>query len=160
FTNSGAVQALSGNLALQGGGGATSSGTFSVAAGATLQFGRTQTLTATSSVSGAGAVNFFGNVTVNGTYNVTGSTAAIGGGTISFNGPVQAVGSVLSAHDGGVLAFNTTPAPALSVTSLTIYNNGAVYFNTAATAVTAGTLSLSSGTLGGPGAVTVTGLTT
>jgi YD repeat-containing protein len=82
--NSGAVQAGSGTLSLNGGG--TSSGSFSASDGATLSFGSgTQTLAAAAQVSGAGTIGFSdGITTLAGSYAVTGTTL-INGGTAKFD---------------------------------------------------------------------------
>ncbi|MFQ5796053.1 MAG: CARDB domain-containing protein, partial [Candidatus Bipolaricaulia bacterium] len=135
FNNSGTVDVNSGTLNLKNGG--TSSGAFSVAAGATLDFiGGNHSLDTSSSVTGAGTVDFSkSTVTISGTYNLAGTTS-VTGGTVSFTGSVVNVGSTLTI-DSGMADFSNIEG-----------------------AITTTTLNLSVGTLTGSSNVTVTGLTT
>jgi hypothetical protein len=129
--NTGTFDVQTGTVTLPFGG--VSSGSFTVASGATLNFtGGYHNLTAASSVSGAGAVVFSGGTTeVRGTYNVTTSTSSTGG-TVNFLGTITSVGS-----------------------ALTISGNATANF--VGNSFSVGTLNLSGGTLLGVGTVTVTG---
>jgi hypothetical protein len=106
--NSGSVSANSGTLALLGGGN-SSSGTFSVFAGASLSFAGIGVL---GSISGAGTVNFSGGASdVAGTYNIGGPT------TIGSN---AAVNFLKTAGSG---AFNTAGTVTISA-GVTLTVNG------------------------------------
>jgi hypothetical protein len=116
FNNSGTVEVLAGTWEQRGGG--TSTGAFTVAAGAVLQFDGTvlQQLGAASSVTGAGTVRVNGSGTTTavrvGPYNITGTTEVLNGG-IAFNGTDTARTRVLVESGGnvagtGILAVSDT----------------------------------------------------
>jgi len=139
FNNTGSVSVSTGNLQLGGGG--TSSGSFTVASGATLQFGGTTVLDPASSIGGpstpaAGGVVFTsGTTNVNGRHNVSGSTS-IASGTANFN-----AGAII------------TSVGALSV------SGGTANFVTGSP-LTAATFNLSGGTFTGIDNLTVSGMFT
>ena len=93
FNNTGAVQAQSGTLEIQGSG--TSSGTFDVSNGAALTFSvGTQDLTG-ASFTNAGTLSFAGgtqNLAGTGSFSSPG-TVNISGGTVNFNKPVTIAGA-------------------------------------------------------------------
>src|SRR5262249_11829956 len=89
LNNSGAVEVESGPLWLWDVG--TSTGTFTVAAGATMTL-LGGTLGPTSLLAGAGRLGVRGNVTVGGTVNVTGATLV--GSRVTFTGPLLSLGAV------------------------------------------------------------------
>jgi hypothetical protein len=159
LTNSGSVQANSGTLELNGGG--TATGSFAVVGGATLQFSTYYNqrntaflFNAGSGVSGAGTVDFTGyyatgssvstssSVFASGaSYDVTGATRVDNYATVSFlaGSTVQATGTLTIDGNGGTVNFST------------------------GSAVTVGSLTVSTGyssTLTGSDTVTVSGLTT
>ena len=103
--------------------GGTSSGSFSVAAGAGLSLVN-QTLTGPSSVTGAGLAAWT-NSTVGGTYGVTGATQVEG--LTDFAGTVSSVGDDLTIY--GTADFHGT---SLSLTNLSL--SGALVGSGAATA--------------------------
>jgi hypothetical protein len=127
--NTGSVQANGGTLVLTL---ADSSGSFTVADGATLKVNGSATLSASSSIIGAGNFTVTGGaLTNNGTLNV-GGTNTFTGGTVVFAG-------------GGLLAHNAL-----------VVNGGTVVLNGTGT-VTPAFLSVSDGKLQGSQAVTVSG---
>ena len=162
FSNSGAVELLSGSLNVQPFARVIHTGSFSCPAGVTLTFDSyagTNVLAASSSVTGAGAVVFGrGWTDVNGTYNVTGSTTLagyIGDTVLNFNPGMNLVtlGNPVSVSSGTV-NFNTgTP---LALQSLTL-SSGILQGNDPVTVN--GPLLLSDGrsTLGGSGVITANG---
>jgi RHS repeat-associated protein len=102
LNNTGSVQVQSGTLDLAGGGDST--GSFTLAAGATLTFdtGGTQTLEAASRVNGSGTVLFEGGtVNVGGTYDLgAAGNTHFTFGTAHFTSPVASLGKRL-VIDGG-----------------------------------------------------------
>jgi hypothetical protein len=87
FTNTspGTVQAQSGTLDFSTAGSSTSTGSFSVSAGATIDFGGSATRTISGAITGGGAVIFSqGTTTLTGTYTI-GNTTLSGGVTVNFN---------------------------------------------------------------------------
>jgi hypothetical protein len=105
LNNAGSVQVQSGTLDLAGGGDST--GSFTVAAGATLTFdsGGTQTLEAASQVGGAGTVHFRGGTAhILGAYDLgTAGNTLIDGGTADFSGGTPATMPELDLSNGGTL---------------------------------------------------------
>ena len=102
FDNDGVLAAGAGTLRLHGGdNGASETGEFAAAAGATLDFAAgSYSLAAGASVSGPGTVAVSGaEVGFGGTYAVSGSTA-ISAGTANFSGPASTV--ILSQSGGTV----------------------------------------------------------
>jgi hypothetical protein len=99
LTGAGAVQVLSGTMALNGGG--ASGAAITVATPATLAVnGGALTLNATASLTGAGGVAIGGGtMLVNGSYDVTGVTS-LTSGTLSFGGTDTARTTTLSISDG------------------------------------------------------------
>jgi hypothetical protein len=98
----------------------TSTGAFSVAAGAAIVLGGEQTLSDTSSVAGDGNVTLAGATTINGTYDVHGSTRIAGSSTdqISFSAtPADLGASVILASGQLHIAgdYVQTGAEALNV---------------------------------------------
>jgi hypothetical protein len=159
FESSGTVDVASGTLSVGFGG--TSSGSFTVAAGATLEIGRdgVHTFTSTSEITGAGnvVVNYFfgGVVNVAGLFNISGTTV-IGsvngvGGTIHFTNPVIHVGTALTLSAG--TADFSGPA-VLAVPALTL-NHGFTAFDATLTGtseiVIIGLLTWNGGGMRGPG---------
>jgi hypothetical protein len=127
--DSGAVAVQTGTLQLGGGG--SSSGPFTVAAGATLDFaGGTHSLSAAATVSGAGAVQ-------------------VSGGTVSAGGAWT-----LAAVQ--VTAGAVTLTGGYSVSGTTTVSGGTANFSSVA-AQTSGALTQSGGTIGGSGLLTVAG---
>ncbi|HEX9727684.1 MAG TPA: hypothetical protein VGA37_04210 [Gemmatimonadales bacterium] len=116
--NTGLVHVLSGTLGADGGG--TSTGTFTVDAGATLRFGGgTQSLNAGSDVNGAGTVQVAGGVTtVNDLYTPTGVTQ-VTAGTINFNSATTSTTSMLTQSGGTVGGTGT-----LSITTGFTWDDG------------------------------------
>ncbi len=164
FNNNGTVDVQTTTLSLGNAG--TSSGAFTVEAGATLAFvsGNSTTLSSKASLIGAGTVSFNqAAVTLDGaTYNVTGPTN-VSGGAVAFNGPTTVAALNVS---GGTATFTT----AATVTTLNQVG-GTTNFNAANTTST--NLNLSGGntyinntataaklTLGGSGNLSGTGLVT
>jgi hypothetical protein len=151
FNNAGLVEVLSGTLALSGGG--TSTGTFTVAAGATLNFGGgTHVLGETASLTGAGTARFGGGTTtLDGTYDVTGGTL-VNGGIAHFTGTVGAVGPLTIA--GGTADFSS--GALIAPTALTLS------FGTLAgtdTVTVGGPATWTGGTMSGAGVTNVGDLT-
>jgi len=139
FNNTGSVSVSTGNLLLNGGG--TSSGSFTVSAGAALQFGGATVLDTASSIGSSGVpapggVAFAsGTANVSGRYNVSGSTS-VTGGTTNFN-PGAIITSVGALSVSGGTANLVTGSP-----------------------ITAATFSQSGGTLTGIDNLTVSGMFT
>src|SRR5581483_4988492 len=155
FNNSGVVQANTGALNFQAVGNST--GSWSVANGATLDLAAGSGLTATLSepISGAGTVAFGpGTNNVAGSYNVTGGTGGFNG-TTNFNGTVTNVGPVSAT--GGILNFVTPLANQPGTVSIS--GNGVVNFSTG-NAITVPSMTLGSGDLVGSDTVNITGLLT
>src|SRR5581483_5263036 len=155
FNNSGVVQANTGALNFQAVGNST--GSWSVANGATLDLAAGSGLTATLSapISGAGTVAVFpGTKNVAGSYNVTGGTGGFNG-TTNFNGTVTDVGPVSTT--GGILNFVTPLANQPGTVSIS--GNGVVNFSTG-NAITVPSMTLGSGNLVGSDTVNITGLLT
>ena len=132
FNNSGAVNLQSGRADLIGTG--LSTGSYSVAAGATLNFGITynnpggpvgvgsHTLAAASSVSGAGNVNFSGSATtVAGGFTPTGPILVTG--DVTFTGTVNGTGAVTFASLSFTRGTLTGPA-SITVTGATAWTGG------------------------------------
>jgi len=97
FNNSALVEVAGGRLLLWGSG--TSSGTFSVAAGAELHFSGQTTLTCVSQLTSAGTVFFDGGTNaVEGTYDVSGTGATVVqlSAVVDFSGSVLGVGRSLT----------------------------------------------------------------
>ncbi len=158
----------------------TSAGSWSVSSGDTLELGAGSAVTSTLSgtISGAGTALFTtGTLNLTGAYNVGGGTQS-NGGTTNFNGTVQNVGTSISAS-AGTLNFSTpvtdntltsvtstggtvnlvSSVTNASLTSVAIGGSGQVNFSTGS-AITAGTMTLNSGSLVGTDALTITGLLT
>src|SRR5262249_48553908 len=135
FDNDGTVDVQTGGLILGGGGGASpSTGSFD-ATGTLLRFSQgTYDLAPSSSVTGTHVEFGFATVNHAGTYNVTGSTD-IAGGQVHFTGTVTNVGAALDISAGTAdFSSGETIAPT--------------------------TLTMTGGTLTGPGPVPVGRLTT
>src|SRR5207302_1262794 len=163
FNNSNTVNALSGKLALTGGGTSTG-GSFSASSGATLGFDSSYTLNNTP-VSGAG-IGEFGAGTLTRTssaYSLTGGLQG-NGGTVTF-GSGDTVGGNVSMASGGTITVGsgTTVSTLTAMTSVSLtggtlnYSGGSLSpFTGLTVTVTSGTLNLNSGvTLPSLGAVTV-----
>jgi hypothetical protein len=133
FYNSGAVEVETGTLRLGRFGSGNSSGSFTVAPGATLDFWGTHVLDGSSSLTGGGEVDVSdGTTTISGTYNITGTTR-VSGGTANLVGGTITVTTV--SLSGGVLNL---------VSDVNVI----------------GDLTQSAGFLDGSGTVTVTGVLT
>ncbi|MEA2163027.1 MAG: large repetitive protein [Thermoanaerobaculia bacterium] len=149
LANSGAVNVQTGLLSFDRGGSATS-GTFSVASGATLRFGGSLSfaLDSSSSISGAGSVETAGAaVTHPGSYNISGGTTA-SNGSLALTGPVSSLGPVIVS--GGILDLSS--ASALATTSLVL--SGGQLMGSSTLTVN-GSTTYSAGTLTGPGTLVI-----
>ena len=151
FTNDGTVQVEGGTLGLNSGT-VVHSGPFMVAASTTLSLGATHTLLAGATISGAG--NLFGGDTGTRTFN---APVAIGGnatlsGTNNFTATTLSVGGTLT-----VTAGTTTTAHDFTLTNLTI--SGGTLGGSGPVTVTGG-LNWTTGTMGGSGTTTLAATST
>jgi len=107
FNNTGTVNAQAGELLLAATDAGSTTGSFSISAGATLAFAGTFTLASTASLAGAGTVDFEGGTTTISTTNINSMSGQIEltGGTLLFN-VSDTFGDQLN-WTGGVLAPNT-----------------------------------------------------
>jgi uncharacterized repeat protein (TIGR01451 family) len=129
----------------------TSSGaTFNVQSGATLYFysNDARSFDAASTISGAGTVGWQGGTnTVNAAYNVTGLTKGIGAATTINN--ITSIGDLFVS--AGTLTLNS--ASALTVPTLAM--QGGTLNGTAPINVTGASMTWTSGTVGGSGALSI-----
>jgi hypothetical protein len=151
----GATLQATGDATLSGGAGTfNNAGTFSKSAG-------TGTTTLSSILNNTGTID-----AASGTVNVAGADTATGtftvetGATLAFNGGTQALAAASSVSGAGDVTFggaNLTLLGSYAITGNTTVSNGTVLFDADTTLPT---LTLSGGTLGGVGTLTVSGTLT
>jgi RHS repeat-associated protein len=160
LNNAGSVQVQLGTLDLAGGGDST--GSFTVAAGATLTFdsGGTQTLEAASQVDGAGTVHFLGGTAhIKGAYDLaTAGTTLIDGGTADFSSATPATVPELTLQGGTLTGTgNVVVTGALNWTDGIMSGTGTTTVAASGQLNLSGTLSLDSRTLVNAGLATWSG---
>jgi hypothetical protein len=145
FNNTGTVTVSSGKLALDGGG--TSSGSFH-AASAALDFGGGVSLGAAATVSGSNISFSSGPNTVAGPLTCTSSLSFISGGTTTLTGTVTTAGATVTIAGAAIADFDTNlSAPTIDINGGTLGGTGAVSVSSA--------LNWTGGTINGPSTVTV-----
>ena len=122
----GQFSVLAGSMLLQGGtGGATWSGSYATADGATSTFSSPHTLASTAAITGAGHTIVSSSVTVPGGGTFTPTTLTHNGGTLSLAGGSPTLAPVTYNLSGGVLSGNRPlqPSAAMNVTGGTLTGN-------------------------------------
>ena len=149
----------SGTLDL-GGGGVSTSASFTAESGTTLEFAGGHSIDAASTVKGAGTVAFgpSANPTnITGTYDVTGATTTSFSGVVSITGTVQSVGATVTV-DGGTLNFTSPFTGSAGTIGAMTLKGGTANFGGNALSLT--TLSMTGGTLENTADIDVSGLMT
>ncbi len=132
----GQFNVLAGSMLLQGGtGGATWSGGYTTADGATSTFSSPHTLTSTAVITGAGHTIVSSSVTVPSGGTFTPTTLTHNGGTLSLAGGSPTLAPVTYNLSGGVLSGNRPlqPSAAMNVTGGTLTGNFTTTINGSAT---------------------------